>query len=83
MRQDQPIVPFDWFANQFTSARREEFIEKIYPHMKAYLKPGDRVVDLCCGAGSITLFLEGEGAQIIGYRRMRRMKVQSMFTSVH
>jgi SAM-dependent methyltransferase len=66
MTQDQSIAPFDWFANQFTSERREEFITKIYPHMKAYLKPDDRVVDLCCGAGSITLFLEEQGAQIIG-----------------
>ena len=66
MTQDQPIAPFDWFANQFTSTRREEFIEKIYPHLKAYLKPGDRVVDLGCGAGSITLFLEEQGAQITG-----------------
>jgi SAM-dependent methyltransferase len=66
MTQDQPIAPFDWFANQFTSGRREEFIEKIYPHMKAYLKPGDRVVDLGCGAGSITIFLEEQGAQITG-----------------
>jgi SAM-dependent methyltransferase len=66
MTQDQPIAPFDWFANQFTSERREEFIEKIYPHMKAYLKPGDRVVDLGCGAGSITIFLEEQGAQITG-----------------
>ncbi len=66
MTQDQPIAPFDWFANQFTSERREEFIENIYPHMKGYLKPGDRVVDLCCGAGSITRFLEEQGAQITG-----------------
>ena len=56
MTQDQPITPFDWFANQFTSIRREEFIEKIYPYMKAYLKPGDRVIDLCCGAGPIAIF---------------------------
>ena len=69
MTQDHPIVPFDWFANQFTSKRREEFIEKIYPSMKAYLKPGDRVVDLCCGAGSITVFLEEQGAQITGAAR--------------
>jgi len=66
MTQDQPIAPFDWFANQFTSTRREEFIEKIYPHLRAYLKPGDRVVDLRCGAGSITIFLEEQGAQITG-----------------
>ena len=63
MTQDQPIAPFDWFANQFTSKRREEFIEKIYPYLKAYLKPGDRVLDLCCGAGSITIFLEEQGAR--------------------
>ena len=66
MTQDQPIMPFDWFANQFTSERREEFIEKIYPHMKSYLKSGDRVVDLGCGAGSITIFLEEQGARITG-----------------
>jgi SAM-dependent methyltransferase len=66
MENDQPIVPFDWFANQFTSERREEFVAKIYPHLKTYLKSGDRVVDLCCGAGSITIFLEEQGAQIIG-----------------
>jgi len=66
MTQDQPIAPFDWFANQFTSKRGEEFIEKIYPYMKAYLKPGDRVVDLCCGAGSNTIFLEEQGTQVTG-----------------
>ena len=66
MTQDPPFSLFDWFANQFTNVRREEFIEKIYPHMKTYLKSGDRVVDLGCGAGSITIFLEEQGAQITG-----------------
>jgi len=66
MTQDQPILPFDWFANQFTAKRREEFIEKIYPHMRDYLKPGDRVVDLCCGAGPIAIFLEEQGAHVTG-----------------
>ena len=66
MTQDQPIAPFDWFANQFTSSRREEFIEKIYPFLKTYLKQGDRVLDLGCGAGSITLFLEEQGALVTG-----------------
>ena len=66
MTHDQPIKVFDWFANQFTSGRREEFIEKIYPYVKPYLKPNDCVVDLGCGAGSITIFLEEQGAQITG-----------------
>jgi SAM-dependent methyltransferase len=34
--------------------------------MRAYLKPGDRVVDLCCGAGPIAIFLEEQGAQVTG-----------------
>ena len=66
MTQDHPIPPFDWFANQFTDSRREEFIEKIYPFLKTYLKQGDRVLDLGCGAGSITLFLEEQGALVTG-----------------
>lgn len=66
MNPDHPMDPFDWFANQFTAGRRDEFAAKIYPHIKGYLNSGDRVVDLCCGAGSITLFLEEQGAQILG-----------------
>jgi SAM-dependent methyltransferase len=66
MTHDHPIKVFDWFANQFTSSRREEFVENIYPHVKPFLKPNDRVVDLGCGAGSITIFLEERGAQITG-----------------
>jgi 2-polyprenyl-3-methyl-5-hydroxy-6-metoxy-1,4-benzoquinol methylase len=66
MIKDQPIAPFDWFGNQFTTKHREEFIEKIYPHIKEYLKPGDRVVDLGCGAGPIAIFLEEQGAQVTG-----------------
>jgi len=66
MKQDRSIDPFDWFANQFTSGRRTEFVEKIYPYIKDYVRSGNRVVDLCCGAGSITLFLEEQGAQVLG-----------------
>lgn len=66
MTDDHPVTPFDWFANQFTSVRRDEFVAKIYPHIRPYLKPGERVLDLCCGAGSITNFLAEQGAQITG-----------------
>ncbi len=63
MTQDQPIAPFDWFANQFTYDSRKEFIEQISPLLRSLLKPGDNVLDLCCGAGPITFFLEEQGAQ--------------------
>lgn len=64
MTQDQPIAPFDWFANQFTFKNREEFIAQISPHLRSFLKPGDCVLDLCCGAGVIAFFLEEQGARI-------------------
>lgn len=66
MTQDQPIAPFDWFANQFTFESREEFIEQISPHLRSFLKPGDCVLDLCCGAGPIAFFLEEQGAHVTG-----------------
>jgi SAM-dependent methyltransferase len=66
MSQDQPIAPFDWFANQFTSEGRAEFIDQIGPHLAHLFKPGDRVLDLCCGSGPIAFFLEERGAQVTG-----------------
>ncbi|KPL08025.1 hypothetical protein AMJ86_02235 [bacterium SM23_57] len=68
MTPDKPIIPFDWFANQFTSENCEEleFIEQIRPHLRSILKPGDCVLDLCCGAGPIAFFLEEQGAYVTG-----------------
>lgn len=63
MTQFQPIASFDWFANQFTYESRKEFIEQISPHLRSFLKPGSNVLDLCCGAGPITFFLEERGVQ--------------------
>jgi len=66
MTQDQQIAPYDWFANQFTFEGRREFIEQIRPHLRAFLRPGARVLDLCCGAGPIAFFLEEQGAHVTG-----------------
>jgi ubiquinone/menaquinone biosynthesis C-methylase UbiE len=66
MTQDQPIPPFDWFANQFTIEGRAEFIAQIGHHLTSLFKPGDRVLDLCCGAGPVAFFLEEHGASVTG-----------------
>jgi 2-polyprenyl-3-methyl-5-hydroxy-6-metoxy-1,4-benzoquinol methylase len=63
MTQEQQIPPFGWFANQFTFESREEFIKRISHHLKPLLKPGAHVLDLCCGAGPITLSFEELGAE--------------------
>jgi ubiquinone/menaquinone biosynthesis C-methylase UbiE len=66
MTQDQPIPPFDWFANQFTIEARAEFVARIGPHLASLFKQGGRVLDLCCGAGAIAFFLEEQGASVTG-----------------
>ncbi|NQT97317.1 MAG: class I SAM-dependent methyltransferase [Candidatus Marinimicrobia bacterium] len=66
MTQDQPIVPFDWFANQFTFESREEFIDQVSPYLRSFIKVGDYALDLCCGAGPIAFFLEDQGAHVTG-----------------
>jgi ubiquinone/menaquinone biosynthesis C-methylase UbiE len=53
MPQDQPITVFDWFSNQLTLEGRAEFVAQIGPHLKSLIQPGNRVLDLCCGAGPI------------------------------
>lgn len=66
MTQDQPIAPFDWFANQFTIEARAEFLARIGPYLTSLFKHGDRVLDLCCGAGPVAFFLEEQGASVTG-----------------
>jgi ubiquinone/menaquinone biosynthesis C-methylase UbiE len=64
MTPDQPIPPFDWFSNQFTIEGRAKFIAQIGPYLTSLFKSGNRVLDLCCGAGAIAFFLEEHGASV-------------------
>jgi ubiquinone/menaquinone biosynthesis C-methylase UbiE len=66
MPQDQPITVFDWFSNQLTLEGRAEFVAQIGPHLKSLIQPGNRVLDLCCGAGPIAFYLEEQGALVTG-----------------
>ena len=66
MAQDQSISVFDWFSNQQTLEARAEFVEQIGPVLTSLFQPGQRVLDLCCGAGAIAFFLEVQGARVTG-----------------
>ena len=66
MIQEQPIPVFDWFSNQFTVEGRAESLAHLGPHLVPLIRPGDRVLDLCCGAGGVSFFLEEQGAQVTG-----------------
>jgi SAM-dependent methyltransferase len=62
----QPIPVFGWFYNQFTLEGRGKTMVKILPHLAPLFQPGDRVLDLCCGAGPVAFYLEEQGAQVTG-----------------
>jgi SAM-dependent methyltransferase len=66
MTRERSIPVFDWFSNQQTVAARAEFVEKIGSVLTSLFRPGDRVLDLCCGAGAIAFFLADQGAEVTG-----------------
>ena len=66
MTQDKSIPVFDWFSNQHTIEARAEFVEQIGSVLTSLFQPGDRVLDLCCGAGAIAFFFKDQGANVTG-----------------
>jgi len=66
MTSDECIPVFDWFSNQFTVEARAGFLEQFGSVLTSLFQPGDRVLDLCCGAGAIAHFLEDQGAHVTG-----------------
>jgi len=66
MIQDKSIPVFDWFSNQHTIEARAKFLEQVGSVLISLFQPGDRVLDLCCGAGAIAFFLEDQGASVTG-----------------
>lgn len=58
---------YKWILNQFTiPARAEELQLLLGPHLSGLVQPGDRVLDLCCGAGGMSFWFEGQGARVTG-----------------
>ena len=64
MVEDHANPVFDWFANQHVPGSRDAFLEQAGPILASLVRPGDRVLDLCCGAGAISFFLEDLGAEV-------------------
>jgi ubiquinone/menaquinone biosynthesis C-methylase UbiE len=66
MTERSPIPIFDWVAPELSVEARREFIEQIGPHLLQLIRPGDDVLDLCCGTGPVAFMLEEHGARITG-----------------
>jgi len=66
MAEIKPIPIFDWVAPELSVEARAEFVEQIRPHLLELVRPGDEVLDLCCGTGPIAFLLEKHGARVTG-----------------
>jgi SAM-dependent methyltransferase len=66
--EDGTITLYEWILNEFTvdSANQARARESMGRELAALIQPGDRVLDLCCGAGAWSFFLEERGAAVRG-----------------
>ena len=64
MEPENSIVLYEWILQEFTLERRAAFVKSLAPHLATVVHPGNRVLDLCCGAGPFSFFLEEHGAKV-------------------
>jgi len=58
---------YEWILHSaFTIAVREKSLESAKPHLSFLVHPSDEVLDLCCGTGFVSFWLEGLGAKVTG-----------------
>lgn len=64
MSQNNTITLYQWLLQEFTVERRADCVRDLGPHLAALVHSGDRVLDLCCGAGPFSFFFEHQGATV-------------------
>ncbi len=59
---------YEWIQGRFHPGSPDAIraVETVGPHLSPLVAEGDRVVDLCCGAGPWAFFLEERGATVTG-----------------
>lgn len=58
---------YEWILQStFTVAAREKSLESAKPYLSPLVHQGDEVLDLCCGTGFVSFWLEGLGAKVTG-----------------
>jgi len=63
---DNNIV-YEWILHStFTIAARNSSLESAKPYLSTFVHPGDEILDLCCGTGFVSFWLEEQGAKVTG-----------------
>ena len=58
---------YEWILHStFTVAARKKSLESAKPHLSSLVHQGDEILDLCCGTGFASFWLEGLGAKATG-----------------
>jgi SAM-dependent methyltransferase len=73
MTRDSPIRIYDWIRDDFTCEARAGLLNDIGSVLEGLCRPGSRVLDLCCGGGAVSFFLETRGATVTGLDLSPRM----------
>ena len=58
---------YEWILHStFTVNAREKSLESAKPYLLPLVRQGDEVLDLCCGTGFVSFWLEGLGVKVTG-----------------
>lgn len=58
---------YEWILHStFTVAAREKSLESAKPYLSPLVHQGAEVLELCCGTGFVSFWLEGLGAKVTG-----------------
>ena len=58
---------YEWLLQStFTVSAREESLHSAKPYISGLIRPGDEVLDICCGTGFVSFWFESQGAKVTG-----------------
>ena len=58
---------YEWILHStFTVSAREKSLESAKPHIITFVHSDIEALDLCCGTGFVSFWLEGLGAKVTG-----------------
>lgn len=63
---DQTITLYKWILPTFFVSARSASVERLSKHLTPLVHPGAEILDLCCGSGPASFWLEKQQAKVTG-----------------